>query len=519
MKTANKTKIANKTNSLDKNFLLELGIKSVNYGAFNGEWLKTGGEELVSYSPINGKEIARVKMADEKDYEKVIEKSQKVFPEWSMYPAPKRGELVRQMGEILRKHKTNLAKLLTMEMGKILPEAEGEVQEIIDMADFSVGLSRQLYGITMQSERARHRLYEQWHPLGTVGVVTAFNFPMAVWGWNTMLGLVCGDTIVWKPSSKTPLCAIALYNLLAPVMKGWEGVMNLVIGSGKAVGEKLIADKRVPLISATGSCQLGYRVAEACAKKLGRTILELGGNNAVIVMPSADINLALRAILFGAIGTAGQRCTTIRRLIIHKDIYNEMVDKLVNAYKQVKIGNPLEKATVMGPLVDEEAVTDMMNALEIVKKEGGKVIYGGRVLDEYPGKCYVEPCLVEANKDMKIVKEETFAPILYIFKVSDVNEAIELHNSVPQGLSSSMFTQNLKDAELFLSARGSDCGIANINMSTSGAEIGGAFGGEKETGGGREAGSDSWKQYMRRQTVAINWSDEMPLAQGIKFDV
>lgn len=504
---------------MDKNFLSELGIKSVNYGAFNGGWIKTGGAELISYSPIDGSEIARVKMADEKDYEKVMEKSQEIFPEWSMYPAPKRGELVRQMGEVLRKHKTNLARLLTMEMGKIISEAEGEVQEIIDMADFAVGLSRQLCGITMQSERARHKLYEQWQPLGTVGVVTAFNFPMAVWGWNAMLGLVCGDTIVWKPSSKTPLCAVALHNLLAPVMKDWEGVMNLVIGSGKDVGERLILDKRVPLVSATGSCHLGYRVGEAAAKKMGRTILELGGNNAVIVMPSADLNLALRAILFGSVGTAGQRCTTIRRLIIHKDVYNEMLEKLVKAYKQVRIANPLEKTTIMGPLVDEEAVSDMMKALEIVKKEGGKIICGGRVLEEMPGRCYVEPCIVEANKNMKIVREETFAPILYLFKVSSVTEAIELQNSVTQGLSSSMFTQNLKDAELFLSARGSDCGIANINMSTSGAEIGGAFGGEKETGGGREAGSDSWKQYMRRQTVGINWSDEMPLAQGIKFDI
>lgn len=518
MKTVNAKNVSKNKWAANEGFS-SLGIKSVNYGAFNGEWLKTGGEEVAILSPIDNREISKVKVADASDYEKVIEMSQKIFPKWSMYPAPKRGEIVRQMGEVLRKNKSELGRLITMEMGKILSEGEGEVQEIIDISDFAVGLSRQLYGKTMPSERAMHRMYEQWHPLGTVGVITAFNFPMAVWGWNTMIALVCGDTVIWKPSSKTPLCAIALYNILAPVVKEWPGVLNLVIGPSKTIGEKMINDKRIPLISATGSVSLGYKVYEAASRRMGRTILELGGNNAVIVMPSADIDLAIRAILFGAVGTSGQRCTTIRRVIIHKSVYNKFIEKLLKAYKQIKIGNPLLKGIMMGPLVDGIAVKDMMDAIDTIKKQGGKIIYGGKVLDGYPSKNYVEPCLVEANKDMDIVKQETFAPILYLLKVSDINEAIELHNSVPQGLSSSIFSQNLKEIELFLSARGSDCGIANVNMSTSGAEIGGAFGGEKETGGGRESGSDSWKQYMRRQSVAINWSDEMPLAQGIKFDI
>jgi len=406
-----------------------------------------------------------------------------------------------------------------MEMGKILSEAEGEVQEIIDMADLAVGMSRQLYGVTTQSERASHRLYEQWHPLGNIGVITAFNFPMAVWGWNAMLAFICGDTVIWKPSSKTPLCAIAIHNIVAPIMKNWKGVTNLVIGKGEIIGEKLINDTRVPLVSATGSCRLGHKVAEAAAKKLGKIILELGGNNAIIVMPSADLDLALKSVFFGAVGTAGQRCTTVRRLILHENIYDDMVKKLSKTYAKVKIGNPLDRSVTMGPLVGENIKNIMMEALETIKKEGGKILCGGDWLKDYPSKCYVTPCIVEAHKGMGMVLKETFAPILYVFKVSNVKEAVELQNGVEQGLSSALFTQNLKEEELFLSALGSDCGIANINMSTSGAEIGGAFGGEKETGGGREAGSDAWKMYMRRQTVGINWSDEIPLAQGVKFDV
>ncbi len=519
METKNKTE--DNTDLTDKSFLSELGIDSVNYGAFNGDWIKNEkGDTLENTSPADGEKIARVKTASLEDYETIVKSSQAVFEKWAMYPAPKRGEIVRQIGNALRERKTALAKLMTMEMGKILSEAEGEVQEIIDMADLAVGMSRQLYGSTIQSERAKHKLYEQWHPLGTIGVITSFNFPMAVWGWNAMLALIAGDTVIWKPSSKTPLCAIALYNVVAPILKDWKGVMNLVIGSGETIGNTLIHDERVKLVSATGSCRLGHSVAEATAKKLGRrALLELGGNNAVTVMPSADLDLALKSAFFGAVGTAGQRCTSLRRLILHKDVYDKMVEKLLAAYKQVKIGDPLDKSNTMGPVATETIKNNMMAALEIIKEQGGKILSGGEWLKDYPGNCYVTPCIVEANKEMKIVKDETFAPIMYLFKVSNIEEAIELQNNVEQGLSSALFTQNLKEEELFLSALGSDCGIANINMSTSGAEIGGAFGGEKDTGGGREAGSDAWKMYMRRQTVGINWSDEMPLAQGIKFDI
>lgn len=502
-------------------FLKELGIEKINQGAFAGEWLKCSGKELVSTSPADGKEIAKVVQANKEDYEKVINNAHETFLKWRMLPAPKRGEIVRQIANELRKYKKPLGALVSYEMGKILPEGEGEVQEMIDIADFAVGLSRQLYGLSMHSERPLHRMYEQWHPLGIVGVISAFNFPTAVWSWNSMIAAVCGDVTVWKPSSKTPLCGIAVQNIINKVLEAndWSGIMNLVIGKGSEVGELLINDRKVPLISATGSCKMGIRIGEAVGKRLARTILELGGNNAIVAMDDANIDLTTRAVLFGAVGTTGQRCTTTRRLIMHKNISNELTDKLIKSYSQVKVGNPLEKTTLMGPMVDKGGVKDMMDALKIIKEQGGQIICGGKVLEgsSYPGGCYVEPTLVRAKKDMAIIKEETFAPILYLIDVNNIDEAIEVHNNVPQGLSSSMFTTNLLSAETFLSSGGSDCGIANINIGTSGAEIGGAFGGEKDTGGGREAGSDSWKYYMRRQTNTINWSTELPLAQGIKF--
>ncbi len=434
-----------------------------------------------------------------------------------MMPAPKRGLVVRDFGEELRKYKDALGKLITLEMGKIVVEGTGEVQEAIDIADFAVGLSRQLYGKTMQSERPRHRMYEQWHPLGIVGIITAFNFPVAVWSWNSMIAAVCGDTMIWKPSSQTPLCGIAVQKIANRVMKkhGLEGIFNLCIGKGSVVGEKMTNDPRIPLISATGSTRMGKKVAEAVAKRLGRTILELGGNNAIIVMEDADLDLAVRAILFGAVGTAGQRCTTTRRIIAHESIVDELTDRLVEAYKQVRIGNPLEEGILMGPVVSENAINDMMAAIDSLPMQGGKLVYGGERLDQ-PG-YYVTPAIARVPGNTQMVCRETFAPLLYIISFKDIDEAIEIHNGVPQGLSSAIFTNSIKYAERFLSAIGSDCGIANVNIGTSGAEIGGAFGGEKETGGGREAGSDAWKAYMRRQTNTINWGDELPLAQGIKF--
>jgi len=503
-------------------FLKELGIKDVNSGVCFGEWIESpGGEELVSISPIDGKPIASVKTASAEDYETVMERASDAFLTWRMMPAPKRGEIARQVGEALRKYKKPLGALVTLEMGKIIAEGEGEVQEMIDIADFAVGLSRQLYGLTMHSERPGHRMYEQWHPLGVIGIISAFNFPVAVWSWNSMIAAACGDTMIWKPSSSTPLTAIAVQNIINPILaaNGLSGVMNLCIGRGSVVGERLIADRRIPMVSATGSCEMGYRVGEVVGKRLGSTILELGGNNAIIVMDDANLDLTVPAVLFGSVGTAGQRCTTTRRLIMQSGVGGELTERLVNAYGQVRIGNPLEKETLMGPLVDTKAVDDMMSALSVIKEQGGEVICGGNVLEgpNYLGGCYVEPTLVRARADMPIIKDETFAPILYLITVDDLDEAIAVHNDVPQGLSSAMFTTNVLSAENFLSHRGSDCGIANINIGTSGAEIGGAFGGEKETGGGREAGSDSWKAYMRRQTNTINWSSELPLAQGIKF--
>jgi aldehyde dehydrogenase (NAD+) len=459
-------------------------------------------------------------MASEADCEHIIGDSCAVFARWRALPAPKRGEIVRQIGEELRLHKDDLGALVSLEMGKILAEGKGEVQEMIDIAEFAVGLSRQLYGLTMHSERPGHRMYEQWHPLGVVGVISAFNFPVAVWSWNSLLAAVCGDCVVWKPSSETPLTAIAVQHICNRVLarNGWQGVFTLVIGRGRTVGERMLADRRVPLISATGSCQMGYRVAEVVGVRLARTILELGGNNGVIVEADANLDLALRAVLFGAVGTAGQRCTTIRRLFVQRSIAAEFVERLKAAYEQVRIGDPLDPATLMGPLVNAAAVDEMMEGLEKARAQGGTVICGGGRV-ERDGGFYVQPTLVRATAEMAIVKEEIFAPILYVMEYDTLDEAIAWHNDVPQGLSSAIFTNNLLAGEKFLSSAGSDCGIANVNIGTSGAEIGGAFGGEKETGGGREAGSDSWKAYMRRQTVTINYSKDLPLAQGIEFKI
>jgi len=506
---------------MEYKFLRELGIKNINTGASSGSNIPAELyfpiEYLASVNPTDSKKIADVWMSGKKTYEVVVTEAVKAFKDWRNVPAPKRGEVVRQLGNELRKYKKQLGALVSLEMGKILAEGEGEVQEMIDICDFAVGLSRQLYGLSMHSERPSHRMYEQWHPLGPIGVISSFNFPVAVWTWNAAIAAVCGDPVIWKPSSQTPLCGIAVQNICNRVMKrnNLKGIFNLVIGSGETIGERLIADKRIPLISATGSCKMGHRVAEVVGKRLGCTILELGGNNAVIVMDDANLDLALRAILFGAVGTAGQRCTTTRRVIMQKGIADELTQRLVESYKQVQIGDPLDPKTLMGPLTNMRAAEGMMNALEEVKQQGGKIIYGGHRL-ERPG-FFVEPTLVLAHNDMTIVQKETFAPILYLIKVNDLEEAIRVQNDVPQGLSSAIFTTNLISAETFLSHAGSDCGIANVNAGPSGAEIGGAFGGEKETGGGREAGSDAWKQYMRRQTNTINYSPELPLAQGIKF--
>jgi len=493
-------------------------VEPVNSGACYGDWIASpSGGELESLNPATGEVLAKVQLAAPADYECVVERAREAFRDWRMVPAPKRGEIVREIGNELRQHKADLGALITLEMGKILAEGQGEVQEMIDIADFAVGLSRQLYGLTIASERPGHRMYEQWHPLGVAGVISAFNFPVAVWSWNALIAAVCGDCVLWKPSSETPLTAIAVQKICNRVLErnGWKGVFNLVIGRGSTVGEMLLADRRVPLLSATGSCQMGYRIAEVVGKRLGRTILELGGSNGVIVMDDANLELALRAILFGAVGTAGQRCTTIRRLFLHRKIARKMTDALVAAYGRVRIGDPLDPNTVMGPLVNQSAVADMMQGLEKIRRQGGEILYGGKALEG----CFVQPTLVKARPDMPVLREELFAPVLYLVEFDELEEALAWHNDVPQGLSSAMFTTNLISAETFLSARGSDCGIANVNIGTSGAEIGGAFGGEKETGGGRESGSDAWKAYMRRQTVTINWSSQLPLAQGIAFEL
>ena len=505
-----------------QDFLKELGIKEVNSGACYGKWIdKPSGGELVSVSPIDGKPIATILQAGEDDYERVVAAAEKAFATWRLLPAPKRGDIVRQLGLELREHKEALGRLVSLEMGKILPEGLGEVQEMIDIFDFAVGLSRQLYGLSMHSERPGHRMYEQWHPLGIVGIISAFNFPVAVYSWNASIAAACGDTMVWKPSSQTPLTAIAVQNMCNRVMErnGLEGIFCLTIGSGRKVGARLVADRRVPLISATGSTSMGIKLAQEVAGRLGSTILELGGNNAVIATEGADLDLVTRAVLFGAVGTAGQRCTSTRRLLLHKPIAAEVTRRLVEAYKQVTIGNPLEDGTLMGPMVNRGAVDDMMTAMGIIREQGGEVLYGGEELKGMPSDCYVQPTIVKATGDMPIVKEETFAPILYLMEYDEIDEAIAMHNDVPQGLSSAIFSNNLLETEAFLSHRGSDCGIANVNIGTSGAEIGLAFGGEKETGGGRESGSDAWKAYMRRQSNTINWGTELPLAQGVKFDV
>ncbi len=497
-------------------FIKELGIEEVNLGGFSTAWIGSG-SNLKCFTPSDNSQIASVVQCDSGDYERVMQDATEIFKKWRMEPAPKRGEVVRKLGNELRKFKKPLGKLISWEMGKIQAEGEGEVQEMIDIADFAVGLSRQLYGKTMHSERPGHRMYEQWHPLGVVGIVTAFNFPGAVWAWNAMIAAVCGDTMVWKPSSKTPLTSIAIQKIVNKVMEplGWSGVMNLLVGSSRDVGSMLIHDRRAPLISATGSCAMGRKIGQVVSKRLGRTLLELGGNNGIIVMPDADMDLVLRAVLFGAVGTSGQRCTTTRRLFLHDSIYEDFTSRLVTAYGQIKIGNPLEENILMGPLVDEKAVQDFNNAIEIIQEQGGKILTGGQEL-ELVGP-YVEPTIVEALNGMEITREETFAPILYLFSFGALEEALDMHNSVVQGLSSSIFTSNVQSVENFLSHSGSDCGIANVNIGTSGAEIGGAFGGEKDTGGGREAGSDSWKSYMRRQTNTLNWSNDLPLAQGIEF--
>jgi L-aminoadipate-semialdehyde dehydrogenase len=499
--------------------LAALGIAAKNRGAYATSWIDTRGPELVSFNPTTGQPIGSVLQATAEDYEAVVRAADEAFVTWRMVPAPQRGEVIRQLGDELRKNKEALGRLVSLEAGKILSEGLGEVQEMIDVCDFAVGLSRQLYGLSMHSERAQHRMYEQWHPLGPIGIVTAFNFPVAVWAWNAAIAAVCGDTMIWKPSSKTPLTAVAVQNIADRVMErnGCRGVFGLVIGRGADVGERMLADRRLPLISATGSCRMGRRIAVVVGERLGRTLLELGGNNAIIVLDDANIDLAVRAVLFGAVGTAGQRCTTTRRLILQKGIAPAMVDRLKAAYAHVRIGDPQEPSTLMGPLIDGGAVDDMMTALTRVTQEGGEILCGGKKV-ERPGH-FVEPTLVRVKKGMHTPKDETFAPILYIYEVDSLDDAIAIQNDVPQGLSSAIFSDSMRSTETFLSHRGSDCGIANVNIGTSGAEIGGAFGGEKETGGGRESGSDSWKSYMRRQTNTINWGKDLPLAQGVKFDV
>ncbi len=499
-----------------------LGIDKINNGVFYGEEIQTSGSPIHSSTPIDGSLLGTVKAATEADYENVMTTAQRVFKTWRNVPAPKRGEMVYRLGQALREHKDDLGSLISIEMGKIKAEGDGEVQEMIDICDYAVGLSRQLYGNTMHSERPMNRMFEQWHPLGILGLVTSFNFPAAVWAWNFAIASVCGDVTVWKPSSKTPLTAIACTRIAQKVLKESrypEAVASLMIGSGKDIGERLIRDQRVPLISATGSTRMGKRIGQVVGNRLGRSILELGGNNAVIVTPNADLNLALQGVLFGAIGTAGQRCTSTRRLFLHESIYDKFVEQLISQYKRLTIGNPLSPQSAMGPLTDKNAVQDMQEAIAKLKKEGGRVLYGGEILDgpQFPGGTYVTPCIGEAENHFGIVQAETFAPILYIIKFKELSEAIEKQNDVPQGLSSAIFSNHIREVETFLSQSGSDCGIANVNTGTTGAEIGGAFGGEKETGGGRESGSDSWKFYMRRQTNNINWSDKLPLAQGIEF--
>ena len=499
-----------------------LNIKPENYGASTGSagWSQTKNVGYIeSINPATEKPLAKIYLCNESDYQRVIQQAQQAFHVWRQVPAPKRGELVRLLGDAIRAKKDLLGTLIALEAGKIKQEGDGEVQEVIDMADFAVGQSRMLYGKTMHSERPQHRMYEQWHPLGPVGVVTAFNFPMAVWAWNAFIACICGDVVIWKPARKVGLCAIALQHICNDVMarEGYPGIFSFFIPENTTITEKFTQDSRLPLISFTGSIAIGRQVSETVAARFGRTILELSGNNAVIVDETADFSLAIPAIVFGAVGTAGQRCTTIRRVIVHESRYSDFVKHLITVYKKIKIGDPLTQNILMGPLIDKKAVENYLAAINEIKMLKGEILYGGNVL---PGSGYfVEPAIIRARNDWDIVQRETFAPILYIMTYKDLAEAIALQNAVPQGLSSALFTENLKHAEHFLSVEGSDCGIANINISTSGAEIGGAFGGEKETGGGRESGSDVWKAYMRRQTNTINWSNKMALAQGVNFDL
>ncbi|MDD2526941.1 MAG: aldehyde dehydrogenase family protein [Lentimicrobiaceae bacterium] len=508
-----------------KEFIQTLGLEPFNNGATTGTlWLDTKGKALQSFSPADGQLIATVNQAMWDDYEVIMEKATAAFKKWRMVPAPKRGEVVRQIANRLREFKEPLGEMVAYEMGKVRQEGLGEVQEMIDISDYAVGLSRQLYGFTMHSERERHRMYDQYHPLGVVGVISAFNFPVAVWAWNAMIALVCGDVVVWKPSSKTMLCAIAVHKIIEPVLRENnvpEGVLNLVAGSSSYIGDDFIADKRIPLISITGSTKVGRHVSQMVGQRLGRCILELGGNNAIIISESGDMDMALRASLFGAVATAGQRCTSTRRLIIQDSIFDAFSKKLIAAYKQLRIGNPLNEETVVGPLVDKAAVDTFVAAQQTIIAQGGRIIFGGQVLtgEGYESGCYVVPCIAEVENHYEIVQDETFAPIVYLIKYHTMDEAIEFHNGVPQGLSSAIFSRDILETERFLSHEGSDCGIANVNIATNGAEIGGAFGGEKDTGGGRESGSDAWKAYMRRQTNTINFSTELPLAQGIKFDM
>lgn len=504
-------------------FLSALGLSLENPGISTGQnhW-NGGGAKIESYSPVDGKLIGSTHAATKQDYEKTIESAQAAYLQWRKIPAPQRGEIVRQFGEALRKNKHPLGQLVSFEMGKSLQEGLGEVQEMIDICDFGVGLSRQLYGLTMHSERPIHRMYEQWHPLGIVGIISAFNFPVAVWSWNSVLAWVCGNVCLWKPSEKTPLCSIACQNIFQEVLKNNnlpEGISCLVQGD-REVGEWISNDSRIPLISATGSTRMGKALASTVASRLGRSILELGGNNAIIVTPNADLAIMARAVVFGAVGTCGQRCTTTRRLIVHNSIFDKVTEALVKAYGQLKIGDPLDSNNHVGPLIDKDAVAQYTAAIEKAVAAGGKILVEGGVLTSsgYESGCYVKPCIIQVSEQYEVVKHETFAPIMYVMAYSNIQEAIFMQNDVPQGLSSAIMTDSIREAELFLSAEGSDCGIANVNIGTSGAEIGGAFGGEKETGGGRESGSDSWKAYMRRQTNTINYSDSIPLAQGIKFD-
>ena len=504
-----------------QSILNKLGLSDENPGAFAGEW-RGGGNLIEKISPIDGKVLGRVRSASTEDYEWAVGRAHEAFLKWRVTPAPVRGETVRLLGNALRAAKSDLGTLVTLESGKIIAEGEGEVQEMIDICDFAVGQSRQLYGLTIQSERPSHRLMEQWHPLGIVGIISAFNFPVAVWSWNAALAAVCGDSTIWKPSEKTPLTAVAVIRIAERVCRETgvdPAIFSLLVGDGSSIGQKMAADRRVPLVSATGSTRMGLSVAKEVHGRLGKTIMELGGNNALVVTASADLDMATRAIFFGAVGTAGQRCTSTRRVIAHESVVSKVRDQLLFAYESVRIGNPLDRGTLMGPLIDKTAVDLVHHSIQRLQDEGGQILYGGEALDgaDFPGGCYMKPCLTSAKADLEIVQHETFGPLLYLMSYGDFDEALAMHNNVSQGLSSAIFTNDLREAEKFVSAVGSDCGLANVNAGTSGAEIGGAFGGEKDTGGGRESGSDSWKSYMRRQTNTINFSTELPLAQGIQF--